>query len=110
MGTGYFQGVKRPGHGVDHPPPSCAEVKERVELYLYSSSGPSWPLLGLTLPLPLPSIRTVRIAVAFCPDVKYCYLRTERCDFREIVAQHHPVNTVMLVVAAVKTTNLALKI
>jgi hypothetical protein len=28
-----FPGVKRPGLGVDHPPPSSAEVKERVELY-----------------------------------------------------------------------------
>jgi hypothetical protein len=25
--------------------PSSAEVKERVELYLYSPSGPSWPVL-----------------------------------------------------------------
>jgi hypothetical protein len=32
------------------PPPSSAEVKERVELYLYSPSGPSWPVLGRTLP------------------------------------------------------------
>jgi hypothetical protein len=46
MGTGSFPGVKRPGLGVDHLPPSSAEVKERVELYLYSSSGPSWPVLG----------------------------------------------------------------
>jgi len=46
MGTGYFPGVKRPGRGVDQPPPSSAEVKERVELYLYSPSGPSWPVLG----------------------------------------------------------------
>ena len=30
-----FWGVKRPGRGVHYPPPS-AEVKERVELYLYS--------------------------------------------------------------------------
>ena len=30
---------KRPGRGVDHPPPSSAEVKERVELYLYSLRG-----------------------------------------------------------------------
>ena len=44
-------GVKRPGRGVDHPPPSSTEVKERVELYLYSPSGPSWPVLGRTLPL-----------------------------------------------------------
>jgi len=35
------------------PTPSSAEVKERVELYLYSLSGPSWPVLGWTLPLPL---------------------------------------------------------
>jgi len=26
-GKGAFQGVKRPGHGVDCPPPSSAEVK-----------------------------------------------------------------------------------
>jgi hypothetical protein len=34
-----FPGVKRPGRGVDHPPPSSAEIKERVELYLYSPMG-----------------------------------------------------------------------
>jgi hypothetical protein len=45
-----FRGVKRPGRGVDHPPPSSAEVKERVQLYLYSPFGPSWPVLGRTLP------------------------------------------------------------
>jgi len=33
MSTGSFIGVKRPGRGVDHPPTSSAEVKERVELY-----------------------------------------------------------------------------
>ena len=30
------------------------EVKEKVELYLYSPSGPSWPVREETLPLPLP--------------------------------------------------------
>jgi len=44
MGTGSFLGVKRPGRCVDHPPPYRAEAKERVELYLYSTSGPSWPV------------------------------------------------------------------
>jgi hypothetical protein len=29
-------GVKRPGHEADHSPPSCAEVKECVKLYLHS--------------------------------------------------------------------------
>ena len=33
MDTGPFPGVKRPGRGVDHPP-SSADVKENVELYL----------------------------------------------------------------------------
>jgi hypothetical protein len=28
MGTGSFPGVKRPGRGADHPPPSSAEVKK----------------------------------------------------------------------------------
>ena len=32
-------GVKRPGRGVDRLAPSSAEVKEGVELYLYSPSG-----------------------------------------------------------------------
>ena len=43
---GLYWGVKRPGRGVDHPPPSSAEVEGRVELYIYSLFGPSWPVLG----------------------------------------------------------------
>ena len=39
MGAGVVAGCK------------AAEVKERVELYLCSSSGPSWPVIGLTVPL-----------------------------------------------------------
>ena len=46
MGTGNFSGVKRPGSGAAHPPPSTAQVKERVELYLYCPSGLSWPVIG----------------------------------------------------------------
>jgi hypothetical protein len=46
---GLSRGVKRPGRGVDHPLSSSAEVKERAELYLYSPTGPSWPVLPLTL-------------------------------------------------------------
>jgi len=46
MGTRSFLRVKRWGRGIDHSPPSSAKVKERVGLYLYSPSGPSWPVLG----------------------------------------------------------------
>ena len=54
MGTVSFPEVKLPGRGVYHTPPSSSEVKERVELYLYSPSGPSWSVLGWTVPLALP--------------------------------------------------------
>jgi len=50
MGTGSVPGVERLGSGVDHPPPSSAEVREKVELYLYSPFGPPWPVLGLLYP------------------------------------------------------------
>ena len=42
----FSRGVKRPGRGVEHPPPSSVEVKERVELFLYSTSVLSWPVIG----------------------------------------------------------------
>jgi hypothetical protein len=35
-------GVKRPGREADHSPPSSAEAKECVELYLHSPNTPSW--------------------------------------------------------------------
>jgi hypothetical protein len=50
-GAGSLPGVKRPGRGVDHPPTSSAEVKERVQLHFYSPPGISRPVLGRTLPL-----------------------------------------------------------
>jgi len=40
MGNRSFLQIKQPGHGIYHPPASSAEVKERVELYLYSLSVP----------------------------------------------------------------------
>ena len=48
MGTGSFPGVKRPGRGDDHLPPSKCRGHERVGLYLYSPSGPQWPVIGRT--------------------------------------------------------------
>jgi len=43
--------VKMLGHGTDYPPPSSAEVKEGVELYLYPPLGLHWLFQGWTLPL-----------------------------------------------------------
>jgi len=39
IGTGSFPVVKLSGRSTDLPPPSSADVKERVELYFYFSSG-----------------------------------------------------------------------
>jgi len=44
--TVSFPGIKLPERGVDHPPPSSTEVKERIELHLYYPYEPSWPVLG----------------------------------------------------------------
>jgi len=46
MGTRSLPGVKPLGCGNDHRSSSSAKVKETVGLYLYSPSGPSWPILG----------------------------------------------------------------
>jgi hypothetical protein len=46
MGTGSFPAVKWPGRNVDHPLPSKAEIKEKVEVYLYSPIGLHYPFCG----------------------------------------------------------------
>jgi len=60
-GYRFFPGCKTARAWRWPPTPSSAEVKEREKLYHYSPSGPSWPVLGWTLPvcilpsnLPLP--------------------------------------------------------
>ena len=50
MSTGSLPGVKRPGRGADHPPLSKCRGQERVGLYLYTPSGPSWPVMAAPLP------------------------------------------------------------
>ena len=42
-------GVKRPKRGAHHPPQSKCRGHEKVGLYLYSTSGPQWPVVGRTL-------------------------------------------------------------
>ena len=52
MGTASLPEVNRPGRGVNHPPPSGAEVKEIIELYFYSPYRHSWQIIAGNLPLP----------------------------------------------------------
>ena len=54
--NGYrvFPGGKAAGVWSWSPTPSSTEVEGRVELYICSPSGHSWPVIGWTLPLPLP--------------------------------------------------------
>jgi hypothetical protein len=59
MGTG----VQRAGLGVGHPSPSRAEVNERVDLFLCSPSGPSWPVLRWTFPLSWVKLTTEKLMV-----------------------------------------------
>jgi hypothetical protein len=48
-GYWFFPGSKAAGACRWPPTPSKAEVKERVDLYLYCPSGRSWPILGTAL-------------------------------------------------------------
>ena len=57
---GLFPGGKRTGAWRWPPTSSSAEVKESVELYLCSPFGTSWPVLGKTLPIPLPLVGKVK--------------------------------------------------
>jgi hypothetical protein len=58
-----FIGGKAAGAWRWPPTPSSTEVKERVKLYLYSPTGPSWRVIGRTfyslLPTTTASIRTI---------------------------------------------------
>ena len=72
MGTGSFPGVKRPGSGADHPPPSKRRGHERVGLYLYSPSGPSWPVVGVTFNLYMYGVPTHKSRTGDLIYTKFC--------------------------------------
>jgi len=64
--NGYqgFLGGKAAGAWRWPSTPSSAEVKERVDLYLYSPSGSLWPVLGWTLDLPFIIIIIIIIIIS----------------------------------------------
>jgi len=49
LGTGSFSRIKRLARGVHHPHPPSAEVKGRVQLYLYPLTVPSCQVIVRTL-------------------------------------------------------------
>ena len=49
--NGSFSGIKRPERGVDDPHPSNCEVKEGVEIHIYSLNGTSQVSSRVNLPL-----------------------------------------------------------
>ena len=61
------------------PTPSSAEVKERVKLYLYSPSGPSWPVLRWTLPLSFIHIHIYVLARSPLKVPKCVHYRSHAC-------------------------------
>jgi hypothetical protein len=72
MGTVSFPGVRWLGRGLDHPPLPSAEVKQRVELYLYSTCGPSWPVTGWPLPSPFYTVYVIHELEVPCCCHSYC--------------------------------------
>ena len=60
-------------------PQSSAEVKERVQLYLYSTSEPSWLVLGRTLPLPLPFTTCAMYNISFAIKASFTQENSSVC-------------------------------
>ena len=59
-----FLGGKSAGLGGNTPRSSRAEVKERVDLYFCSFSGPSWPVLGRPLHFYVRNTERLRARIA----------------------------------------------
>ena len=76
-GYRVFPGVKRTGCGINHSSPSSVEVKEIVELYLYSLSGSPLAVIGGNLPLPLSSVM-----ILLSDTRKYRVIHKSLRDFR----------------------------
>jgi len=75
IGYRVFSGGKTAGAWRWPPTPFSAEVKLRVELYLYSPSGPSWPVLGSTLPYLYTKSRFDFVCHCLIQYVTYCLMQ-----------------------------------
>jgi len=73
--SGVFPGGKAAGAWQWQPILSSAEVKERVQLYLYSPSGPSWPVIRWPLP-------ATNFIVSTAVDTRHCKYRVIKNDCR----------------------------
>jgi len=69
-----FPGGKATGAWPWPPTPFSAGVTERVDLFLYSPFGSSWPVLGWTLPLP--SVFTLLVSLSCTPISKLASFQT----------------------------------
>ena len=86
--TGTFPGVKRLKCGYDHPLPPSTKVKERVEVHLYSLSGPLWPVLGQNITIPFTGITVPNIN----PDTREMSSQFHTLDDLSL-GKKHPVLT-----------------
>jgi len=84
---GLYPGNKTAGAWRWPPTPSSAKVKERVELYLYSSSGPLWPFLGWTLLL-LYFILLYFTLLYYAFERYATYINPIRNEYRILVREH----------------------
>jgi hypothetical protein len=68
----------------NHPPAFSSKVEERVELYIYSPSGPSWLLPGWILAFPLNPISEIEPATLRL--VAQCRNQSHRAPSQKIYA------------------------
>ena len=90
LNNGYrvFLGGKAAGAWRPLPTQCRAEVKERVELYLFSTSGPSWPVLGWTLYLYFCTLQLILMEGVIILHIKFeVILTAHRRYYVEIKCQ-----------------------